>query len=75
MTPDIEKAQKLCDEINADPRKWAEVEIYNFTDTRRLVRVHEGTVHTNGLMERTIKTTTFRLLENGNVDVQSIAHY
>lgn len=75
--PDIQAALDDMHRINEDPHRWASFEADTFGEGDlywRTVKVHWGTRHTNGDIERMIQTISYSLGDDGDVTKSRITH-
>ena len=70
---DIKQALADWRKLNSNPRTWATFEALQF-EHERVVRVHTGTIHTNGDKECAIATMTYTLQKDGSVYVSKAVH-
>jgi hypothetical protein len=71
--PDIQMALNAWREINADPRRWAKLDMLQF-EHERVVNVIWGVIHTNGFKECAIQTIQYRLQPDGTVHDVKYTH-
>ena len=68
VSPDVKMAQEYINEITANPRIWADMEILHFP-ALKFTRVQVGDILSNGIHERAFKYRKFMLNPDNTVSI------